>query len=73
MGNLGDQRVAERVRIHLNDAGLSQSAAARQLGISQSSFNRRLIGQVSFRIPELMALAQLLNVTVESLLGQDAA
>jgi transcriptional regulator with XRE-family HTH domain len=71
--NPDDQRVADRVRTELARQHLTGVAAARSLGMNQRAFSRRMRGQVSFRIPELMALAELLNVSVESLLSEDAA
>jgi transcriptional regulator with XRE-family HTH domain len=46
---------------------LTQSWLAEQLGCSQQTLSRRLCGYVSFDIPEVARIAELLGVSVSGL------
>ena len=47
--------------------------AATSLGMTLSSFSRRVTGAVPFNVEELDSLARLLNVTVPALLSEPVA
>lgn len=64
-----DQVVATNIRAELARAGISQTAAARALGLADSSLSRRLNGRHSFRVSELYALADLIGVPVHAFIG----
>lgn len=57
-------RVRWRVREALTERGLSGTAAARQLGWTQSYMSRRMTGAVPFDLVDLDQLARLLDVAV---------
>lgn len=62
------QRVRHRVRVSL----LRQETVAAALGINRTSLSNRLTGRTPWRAHELMALATLLDTTVDDLLeGSD--
>lgn len=73
MTSADDQRVAERIRIELARRRVHQTTVARQLGMHQKSFSRRMTGQVPFRATELITVANILGLTVEDLYRDDAA
>jgi len=64
-----DHTVAKNIRAELARAGISQTAAARALGLADSSLSRRLNGRHSFRVSELYALADLIGVPVHAFIG----
>ncbi|MGN7705061.1 helix-turn-helix domain-containing protein [Cellulosimicrobium sp. 22601] len=63
------ERVTDAVTVAIKERGLSQTTVAAHLGISQAAVNRRLRGQVSWRINELERLAVLLEVDESTLVG----
>jgi transcriptional regulator with XRE-family HTH domain len=67
------QLVAERVRVELARRALTGASVARALGMTQRAFSRRYRGEVAFSVPELIAVAELLDLPLEILIGQDAA
>ncbi|WP_010540412.1 helix-turn-helix domain-containing protein [Dietzia alimentaria] len=64
-----DQAVAMNIRAELARTGISQTAAARALGLADSSLSRRMNGRHSFRVSELYALADLIGVPVHAFIG----
>ncbi|MGX4711684.1 helix-turn-helix domain-containing protein [Rhodococcus ruber] len=58
------QTVAGNVRAELGRARMSQSAAAAQIGMSQTALSRRLLAHAAFDTDELEALARILGVPV---------
>jgi transcriptional regulator with XRE-family HTH domain len=67
------EAVAEEVRAHMARKRISQTAAARALGISQSSMSRRLIGASPFTVDDLYVLAGLFGVNAAELISQKAS
>ncbi|WP_193596122.1 helix-turn-helix domain-containing protein [Microbacterium sp. YJN-G] len=61
-------RVASAVRAHFGAAGLSASAVAREIGITQSKMSRRTTGAEPFDIDELSAIARVLHVELVDLI-----
>lgn len=59
---------AQAVRQHLRQRGLSQTAAALALGLSQQAVSDRLTGRTPFTLADLERLAVLLGVPVSELL-----
>jgi len=53
--------------------GLTQARVGAELGLSQDAISRRLLGKAQFKVPELRALAELLGVSVTSLIRERAA
>lgn len=62
--------VAANVRAEVARRRLRQAAIAEHLELDQRAVSRRLLGQVDFSVPELQALAELLEVPVSSLCGE---
>lgn len=60
-----DQMVAAEIWACLGRRRISANRAAQSLGWKQTYLSRRLTGSVSFSVPELYALAELLDVPVE--------
>lgn len=60
------QRVAAEVRAEMARQQLSGVRAAKELGWTQNYISRRLSGTVPFDVADLMRLAGLLEVPVES-------
>lgn len=54
----------------MKDSGITQTAAANALNLSQSAFSRRYLGYVEFRASELKIMADLLGTTVAELVGE---
>ena len=68
-------RLAEVVRVALNDAGYSENTASERAGISRSTLKRRLVTG-DFTYGELWKVADLLNTTpakLQALAEKDAA
>lgn len=65
-------RIAAAVRVELALARMSAAELARQIGVAQSTFNRRMTGEVSFSAEEIAAIAAALGVDPATLLA-DAA
>jgi transcriptional regulator with XRE-family HTH domain len=61
------------VRAELARRNISHRAAANTLGWTASTFSRRMKGRVDFTVTEIRALADLLEVPVAQLLGEDRA
>ena len=53
--------------------GVTQTALARQLGISQAAVNARLKGHTPFNINDLVRIAEVLDVPLDRLLDGVAA
>jgi len=64
------ESIAEEVRALLGRRKLSQRSLAQMLGWQQSQVSRRLSGNTPITASELAELADVLNVTVESLYGR---
>lgn len=63
-----DPRIAEHVRIELANHGLSQRELAEKLGWhTQQRLSRRLTGQVSFTVEELIEVSQAIGCPFRSL------
>ena len=71
MTNDGDMRtraeVAKNVRAALGAARVSQAGAAKALGMSPGTFNRRVNGKTAFDVEELERLATFLDVPYSQL------
>jgi transcriptional regulator with XRE-family HTH domain len=63
------ENVAAELRAWMARARLSQSDAARALGMSQTAFNRRMLGEVSFAAEELYWLADWMNRNIDDVLA----
>jgi transcriptional regulator with XRE-family HTH domain len=53
----------------MDERRINQTDLGAALGISQSAFSRRLLGQIAFTIDELDKLAAVLDVPVATLLS----
>ena len=51
----------------INEKGFKKSFIAKNLGISVESLRKKLKGLVDFKVSELIKLADILNLSVESL------
>lgn len=67
------QRVAATVRAELARKQIKQRDLAATLGVSTNQTSERLAGRIHFRLDELEAVAELLDVPVAYLLGTDAS
>jgi transcriptional regulator with XRE-family HTH domain len=65
-----DRTVGDNVRAEMARQHLKQSWLADQLGCSQQTLSRRLCGYVSFDIPEVARIAELLGVSLSDLFTQ---
>ena len=63
------ETVGARVRGRLAEAGITQRAAAVELGLSQPALHRRLSGAIPFDVAELAALGKLLGVPAAHLMA----
>jgi transcriptional regulator with XRE-family HTH domain len=61
--------VAANVRAELARRRIRQIDVAERLGVSRQNVSQRLNGSVDFRVGELIAIADLLGITVVELLG----
>lgn len=66
-------RPASAIRAEMARSNTTQHDVARRLGISQAAVSRRLRGEIPFDADELIALADMLGVTIASLFGEDVA
>lgn len=62
---------SESIRAHIDDSGRSGVSVAKELGLSQSAFSRRYCGYMDWSAGELLALANLLGISVADLLESD--
>lgn len=65
-------RVASRVAAAMESGGWSEKALAETTGIPRVTLRRRLAG-AAFNVAELAAIAAALEVTVSTLIDEDAA
>lgn len=65
---LGSQFVAAEVRASIARAGVNAKTVAMESGIPTSTLYRRLNGESSFSVDELLAIAAVLGVEVRSFL-----
>lgn len=68
-----DEDIAANARSLVARKQLRQGAIAAALNLTQSQVSRRLAGQVRFTAAELQALAQLLEVPVATLYGEQVS
>lgn len=71
--NLNAQRIAHAIRARLRANGVSQSAVAAALGISQAAVSRRLVGDVPLSLEDLDVIATQLGVGIAELLEAEAS
>lgn len=71
MANTLTTRVAEEVRAELGRQRRSGVWLAAQVGMTQSKFSRRLVGDYPFDLNELERVAAALHVPLSKLLGWD--
>lgn len=67
------QRIGANVRAEMARRGVSQTALAEQLGITQTAVSTRLRGKVAFNVDELAAVAAALDVPIGALLAEEPA
>jgi transcriptional regulator with XRE-family HTH domain len=72
MAQTPTQRLAASVRAEIARADKSGREVALALGWSPSSFSRRVNGRQDFTVPELMAIAGLLDIPLERFLRDTA-
>lgn len=51
----------------------TQDDIAELLNLSRQAISRRMLGHIQFRVDELQKIAELLNVSVSDLLGEQRA
>lgn len=61
------------IRAEMSRRGLSQTAVATRLGISQAAMSARIRGVTPFDLNEVVQLADLFGMTVDGLLVDHAA
>jgi transcriptional regulator with XRE-family HTH domain len=61
--------IADELRAWMARQRLSQSDAARSLGMTQKAFSRRMLGEVSFSAEELYWLADWMNRNIDEILA----
>lgn len=62
------ERVAAKVRQLVEDTQITQTTLARLLGTTQQTISRKLHGDIPFRLEEIDAVADALNVEPETLI-----
>jgi transcriptional regulator with XRE-family HTH domain len=67
------KQVADAVRAEMARNRVTQESLAVHLHLSQAAVSRRLKGIVVFKIDELVQTAQLVGVSVGTLIGERAA
>jgi len=67
--NVTAVRVAGEVRAAMARRGVSQTALAGALGMSQAAVSRRLRGAIPLDVKELAAIAEILSVPLSALLA----
>lgn len=63
-----DQAVGERIHLLIWKARLQQKDIAKTLGMDPAALTRRLRGTTPWKIGELLAVAQILGVTLDELI-----
>jgi len=66
------ERVGANVRAEMTRAGVSQTALAEILGMSQPALSKRLLGKQVFDVDELTRVAEALQLDVAVLLWHPA-
>lgn len=61
--------IAANVRVELARANVSGALMATKIGLSGSTFSRRVAGEVSFDAEELAAVASVLEISTDVLLA----
>ena len=61
--------VAAHVRAELARRRITQTDVAQRLGVSRQNVAQRLNGSVDFRVGELIAVADMLGITIAELLN----
>lgn len=69
--DLAQLKPIETIRVLLMIHGLTQKDAAKQLGISASALTRKIKGDIRFSADEIAALADMLDVSADVLLGRE--
>lgn len=64
-------RHLSELRAEMARAGVSQKDLAPVLGVSIAAVNRRMLGQVSFRLDELSLIAKHLGVQMDQIIGNE--
>lgn len=67
MSNLTAKRVAEEVRVAMARRRVPQTAVASRLQMSQAAVSRRLAGDVEFTASQLITVADMLDIDLDSL------
>ena len=67
-----DAVIGERVHAALWRARVTQTSAAEALGLDQAAVSRRLRGKTAWKVTEVLALADLLQVDLAELLPEGA-
>jgi transcriptional regulator with XRE-family HTH domain len=72
MAETGSSMVAaEKIRHALHEKRLSQRALARRTGMSVQRLHRRMKGETPFRLEELTEVAEVLEMPVSALMGEE--
>lgn len=66
-----DKRVIAAIGAELGRQNMSKAALARRIDVSEMCIHRRLKGEVEFTLSEVEAIAEVLNVPLEKLIGGD--
>jgi transcriptional regulator with XRE-family HTH domain len=64
--------IHQRVRLLREDKKISQEFISHELGLSQSQYSRRENGEVKFIAEEIGKLANLLEVSVSNIYGEES-
>ncbi|AZT99050.1 helix-turn-helix domain-containing protein [Brevibacterium aurantiacum] len=66
-----NERIGLEVRAWMVRKQLKQADVAQLLGFAQKNVSNRLRGQIPFRIDELLAIANYMDITLAQLLGNE--
>lgn len=67
-GTSARRAIAANVRVELARVNISGAQMAQRIGITQSTFARRMVGEVSFLAEEISAIAVELGIPADALL-----
>lgn len=63
------RQIRANIVAELSRRDISQSQAAEIMGLKQAGLSSRLRGRIEFRVSELLAMGELLNIDIEILLA----
>jgi transcriptional regulator with XRE-family HTH domain len=66
-----DLQIGSRIQAKLRARRCTRRTLASRIGMSEWALGRRMLGRVPFRTPELREVAEVLDVPLSELLGEE--